>query len=98
MLMAGMLPSETPTIQQLAAAAGQSVRTFQRRLLDEGTAFSLLLDDVRHDPALKEIAARQVTLSSLSASLGYSRQAALTRAVRRWTGRTPTELRSARRN
>lgn len=98
MLMAGMLLSETPTIQQLAAAAGQSVRTFQRRLLDEGTAFSLLLDDVRHDSALKEIAARQVTLSSLSASLGYSRQAALTRAVRRWTGRTPTELRSARRN
>jgi AraC-like DNA-binding protein len=94
LVVAGLLAHGTPTIQHLAAAAGQSVRTFQRRLAEEGTTFSRLLEEVRRAHALDGLAAGEASASEIAALLGYRHQSSLTRAVRRWSGATPRTMRS----
>lgn len=93
-VVAGLFAHGTPTIQQLAAAAGQSVRTFQRRLAEEGTTFSELLEDVRREHAMAGLAGRDSSSGEIAAFLGYKRQSSLTRAVRRWSGTTPRTIRA----
>ena len=93
-VVAGLFAHGTPTIQQLAAAAGQSVRTFQRRLAEAGTTFSQLVEDVRRERAMAGLAGGQSSAGEIAALLGYKRQSSLTRAVRRWSGTTPRTMRT----
>ncbi len=92
-VIVSMLENGTPTVQRLATAAGLSTRTYQRRLSEEGTSFSDLLDGVRRDLALRGLATSKGALAELSATLSYGRQSALTRSMRRWTGRPPSQER-----
>lgn len=74
----------------VARALSLSLRTMQRQLAVEGTSFSILIDTVRRESALARLAAGKSSLGEISASLGYTRQSTLTRAVLRWTGKTPS--------
>jgi AraC-like DNA-binding protein len=94
--VAALLAEGLPTVGAVAARLDCRVRTLQRRLRLEGTSFSALLEDVRRERALEGLGDRELPLGALSASLGYSRQSALTRAVRRWTGAAPRQLRNDR--
>ena len=91
-VMKAMLETGTPTVERLTAVSGMSRRSFQRHLGLEGTSFSALLEDVRRELALQRLDSRKGELGVLAAELGYSGQATLTRAMRRWTGKTPTGL------
>lgn len=92
-MLSSMLEDGVPSLEQLAAASGTSVRTLQRRLREEETSFAALLEEVRRDRAVKQLASGGGSIVSLSAELGYQRQASLTRAMRRWTGLPPTRFR-----
>ncbi len=91
-----MLEDGEATAQRFADAAGWSVRTLQRRLAEEDASFSSILEDVRRDLAIARLSSGNVTVLDVSSALGYSRQGALTRAVRRWTGQSPSQLRASR--
>lgn len=91
-VIAAMLHGGEPTIARIAGAGNISPRSLQRRLAEEGTSYSRQLDIVRRDLAMKHAADEGVSLADLSERLGYSAQSALTRAVRRLTGRTPSQL------
>jgi len=92
-VLALLLLDGTPTIDQLATSAGLSRRTLQRQLAAEDTNFSDLLQEVRLETALQQFEKRTGSLDDVAAKLGYARQSTLTRAVRRWTGQTPSSLR-----
>ena len=91
-MLASMLEDGLPSIQQLAAASAASVRTLQRRLGDEGTSFSALLESVRRSKAVERLATGDANVVSVAAELGYARQSSLTRAMIRWTGVPPTRF------
>lgn len=91
-----MLEDGDVSAGRLADAAGWSVRTLQRRLAEEGASFSSILEDVRRDLAVARLSSANARVHDISSALGYSRQGALTRAVRRWTGKSPSELRASR--
>ncbi len=93
LLIGDMLADETPTVGRLAELSGMSLRTMQRRLEGSGTNFSALLDEVRRNAAISVLASGDGSLSDLAAGLGYAGQSCLTRAVRRWMGAPPRELR-----
>ncbi len=90
-----MLEDGVPVARDLAEAAGITLRTLQRRLAEEATSFSAVLDAARRDRALAALGDGSVPIRDLAADLGFSDQACLTRAVRRWTGSTPGKLRHA---
>lgn len=93
-VLGDMLEAGVPTVQRFATAAGMSVRGLQRRLETEGTTFSALLQDVRRDIALDKLQSDPIRIGEISAILGYASQSGLTRAVRRWTGTTPRQMRT----
>ncbi|TQM09083.1 AraC family transcriptional regulator [Pseudonocardia kunmingensis] len=72
-------------------------RTLQRRLAAESTTFDALLDDVRRDTAHRLITETDLPFSQVTAMVGLTGQSALTRAVRRWSGHTPRDLRRGHR-
>jgi AraC-like DNA-binding protein len=91
-IVGAMLSDGQPTVERLAAAAGVSVRTLQRRLGEEGTSFLRVLEAVRRDLALARLAEGGQTAGEIAGALGYAQQSTLTRAVRRWTGTSPRRL------
>ena len=92
-LIRAMLEVAPPTSADLAHASGLSHRTFQRRLTQEGTSFKRLLDEVRRDAAFEWLKLDSCKLADLSHSLGYAHPTALTRAMYRWVGESPDQIR-----
>jgi AraC-like DNA-binding protein len=92
--IAGMLGGQALTVERVAAASGMTVRTFQRRLMEEGTTFSAAIEAARRAEALALIMGNDMPLAEIAGRLGYANASALTRAVRRWTGAPPRALRS----
>jgi AraC-like DNA-binding protein len=88
--IAASLAKSPPTIAQAAEAAGMSVRTLQRRLLDVGLTYSQLLDEVRLETACHLLERSETNLAEIAAALGYGDPANFTRAFLRWTGKTPS--------
>jgi AraC-like DNA-binding protein len=89
-----LLAEGEPSISDVASSVGLSARTLQRRLEQEGTSFSGVLDALRREEAMRALAASDRSLADLAVALGYRRQSTLTRAVRRWTGMPPSRLRA----
>ena len=71
------------------------VRTLQRRLADEGTSFSALVEEVRFARAVRRMADPSAKLIDVAFELGFSDPAHFTRAFRRWAGVSPREFRRA---
>ena len=88
--IAAMLHGGEPTIARLVQPSGMSIRSIQRRLAEEGTSFSTELDKVRRSMADKLLLQQDSSISDIATRLGYSSHSALTRAIRRWTGTTPS--------
>jgi len=73
-----------------------STRTLSRRLADEGTAFDEVVDELRQSLALRFIKERDLSLSQIAWLIGYEGSTSLNHAFRRWTGRSPSAMRSER--
>lgn len=82
------------TQEDVAKQLGVSTRTLKRRLADQGTTFSDLVDDQRRQRALLLIENRELSVGEVAARLGYTEIASFTRAFRRWTGQTPASFRA----
>lgn len=80
-------------VAEVARAMHMSGRTLQRRLEQEGTTFSEVLDRARLDVARRALAAPATTLSDVAIQLGFSDLATFTRAFKRWTGMPPGQWR-----
>ncbi len=66
-----------------------SPRLLQRKLKDEGTSYTKLLDDCRCKLALKLISHNKMSLTEITYILGFSDQSNFSRAFKRWTGIAP---------
>jgi len=85
------------SLDEVAKLMSMSPRTLKRRLADDGTTFSELVDAERRERALELLRSPQLSLDQIADRLGYSDLANFTRAFRRWTGDTPAAFRRARR-
>ena len=93
LVLPAYLPDGSPDIRQAARLANMSVRTFQRRLREQGVSYSQLLEELRHDLAIYLLRDPTRHAAEVSRELGYRDPAIFTRAFRRWTGTTPSEFR-----
>jgi AraC-like DNA-binding protein len=64
-------------------------RTFARRLNDEGTTFSDVLEGVRRNLSEEYLSKSELALPEIAFLLGYSDSPAFIRAYKRWYGTTP---------
>jgi len=82
-----------PGLEQVADRLHMSSRTLKRRLAEERTSFSALLDEVRRRDALQLLLDPGRAIEEIALRVGYPDPANFRRAFRRWTGLSPTEYR-----
>ena len=78
----------------MAKALHVSRRTLQRKLAEVELSYLKLVDDTRHELALRYLDDSQKSVTEVTFLLGFSGQSAFSRAFRRWTGSSPTEHRA----
>lgn len=82
-----------PTLRQLADRTACSPRTLQLRLAEEGTTLRELVDEERRAVGLGLLATGSWSVTEAGQRAGFTSPEGFTRAVRRWTGMTPSEWR-----
>jgi len=87
------LSHESLSIELLAKEFGISVRTLQRRLDCESTNFKSTLETVRKQEAARLIKRANKNISEVAYALGFSDVTSLSRAFRRWYGKSPEQYR-----
>ena len=93
-LVRSVICYERPDIVDISASLGLNLRTFQRQLDALGLTFRQLVDEYRQACALCDLSEGHLSVTEIAFHLGYSDSAHFTRAVRRWTGCCPRELRN----
>lgn len=84
-----------PSLPAIAASLKMSPRTLQRHLGQEGTRFAELVEEIRRELALEYVRDRRRPLGEIAYVLGYAELSPFLRAFKRWTGKTPAELRDS---
>lgn len=86
-------PGEFPSMEVVADALKMTSRTLRRRLEAEGTSFVAIADDVRCSLATEYLKTTKMSTDDIAMLLGFSDAANFRRALKRWTGKGPGELR-----
>jgi AraC-like DNA-binding protein len=96
-LLVAQLRSGDVSMNGVARRLGMSIATLRRRLGEESTSHSEILDDVRRELAERYLGDPQLAISEVAFLLGFSHVTAFYKAFRRWfQGLTPAEFRSGR--
>ncbi len=83
-----------PSLQVTARLVHMTPRTLHRHLLDEGTSFRDLLEEVRHTLAVEHLKSGHFAIEEIAFTLGYSDLANFRRAFKRWESVPPSEYRA----
>ncbi|MEG3766925.1 AraC family transcriptional regulator [Alteromonas sp. 14N.309.X.WAT.G.H12] len=81
------------TAAKMAAQLAISPATLKRRLKDYQVTFSALVDEVRREHAIFLLQVCQLSNAQSALNMAIDDLTNFRRAVKRWTGRTPSELR-----
>ncbi|WP_437812230.1 AraC family transcriptional regulator [Sorangium sp. So ce1078] len=91
--VAHLLASGEPSASVVARQLGTSERTLRRHLEEEGTTFRQIVGEVRRRTAEELLRESDTSMSEIAFLLGFSEVTAFARAFKRWSGRTPGQLR-----
>jgi AraC-like DNA-binding protein len=92
--ISSLLPHGKVVVDDVARSLGMSKRTLARRLSDEGLNFTEILQQLRRDLAVRYLDDRNLHVSKIAWLLGFSEVSAFTHACKRWTGETPSQIRT----
>ncbi len=82
-----------PPVKSIAQSVNLSERTLRRRLQQSGLSYAALLDNERMRRAVALLAESERSLVEVAEQSGFTDTRSLRRAIKRWTGRTPTQVR-----
>ncbi len=91
-----ILSSGRVTDDRIAKKLNMSVRSLQRQLQKDGTTFRSLLDETREEIALGYIKDSSVRLEEIAFLTGFSEYSSFSRAFKRWTGSTPSQVKKGK--
>lgn len=84
-----------PSLNVTARLFHLAPRTLHRRLLEEGTSFKEILEEVRHMLAVEHLKSDHLTIQEIGYTLGYTDMANFRRAFKRWEGVSPSHYRAS---
>lgn len=82
------------SMEDIASEYNVSSQTIRRRLEDEGTSFRQIKDDIRRKVAMKWLQDSRLPISEVAMLSGFADANGLSRAVKTWTGESPSEFRA----
>lgn len=90
------VPGRFPGIDAVASSLCIAPRTLRRKLEVEGTSYTELLNRVRLALAIDFLRTTVLSVDDIATALGFSDAVSFRHALKRWTGKTPTDLRHGR--
>ena len=81
--------------KDVARSLGMSERTLARKLSDEGLNFTEILQQLRRDLAVRYLDDHKLHISKIAWLLGFNEVSSFTHTFKRWTGKTPSQMRTA---
>ncbi|RCR70897.1 AraC family transcriptional regulator [Larkinella punicea] len=90
-----LLKGEEPALAAVADGLAMGVRTLQLHLKEEGATYQQLLDEVRHDLAVRHLREPHFSTTDIAYLLGFSEPSVFYRTFKKWTGSTPGAFRTA---
>jgi len=91
--IAPLLPHGLANVEEVAQRLALSPRTLARRLASEGITFAGILDNLRCDLAKRYLGEPDLPIAEIAWLLGYRESSAFNHAFKRWTGKTPKQVR-----
>ena len=85
--------TNAPNLAAIANLLEISDRSLRRQLQEQGISFRGLRDELRMQIALKYLRTTKLANEDIALALGFSDAANFRRAFRRWTDRSPSEIR-----
>ncbi|MFY9879648.1 MAG: AraC family transcriptional regulator ligand-binding domain-containing protein [Pseudolabrys sp.] len=89
-----LLPHGKARADEISRRLGVSQRTLARRLSSEQLSFSTVLENLKMDLAERYLADEDLSISQIAWLLGYQEVSSFTHAFKRWTNKTPRQMRS----
>ena len=83
-----------PTLAAIAKLLEVNDRSLRRQLRKQGISFRGLLDELRMQIALKYLRTTRLANEDIALALGFSDATNFRRAFRRWTNKSPSEIRA----
>jgi AraC-like DNA-binding protein len=93
--ISSVLPHGRVLVEDVARSLGMSERTLARKLSDERLNFTEILQQLRRDLAVRYLDDPKLHVSKIAWLLGFQDVSAFTHAFKRWTGKTPRQMRAA---
>ena len=90
-----LLPLGRARADVVAKKLGMSERTLARRLTEEGVTFIKVVQQLKATLARYYLEDETLPMSEIAWRLGFEEQSSFSHAYKRWTGKTPRELRGA---
>ncbi len=84
-----LLKGDVPDIISISRKLAISKRSLQEKLKAEESSFRNLLEAIRKQMAIDNLAKQNVSICEVAFMLGYSDQSAFNHAFKRWTWQTP---------
>jgi AraC-like DNA-binding protein len=81
-------------MELVADRMGLTRQTLFRKLKAEGVTFEKVLDELRHRLALDYLGGKKASVNETAYLVGFSDPAAFSRAFKRWTGKSPRDMRT----
>jgi AraC-like DNA-binding protein len=92
--ISSLLPHGRVHVHDVARSLGMSERTLARKLSDDGLNFTEILQQLRSDLASDYLKDRNLHVSKIAWLLGFHEVSAFTHTFKRWTGKTPSQMRT----
>jgi len=89
-------PGRFPDIEEIAQSLCMTSRTLRRKLEAEGASYSELLTGVRKALAVDYLGTTALSIEDIALTLGFSDAVSFRHAFKRWTGKTPNDVRRDR--
>ncbi|MES2115540.1 MAG: AraC family transcriptional regulator [Pseudomonadota bacterium] len=85
-----------PSLNVAARLFNLTPRTLHRRLTDEGTTYSAVVDEVRHQLAIEHLKTDKLSFQEIAYALGYTDLSNFRRAFKRWESMSPSAYQASR--
>ena len=89
------LPHGRVLVGDIAPTLGMSRGRLSESLSEEGLNFTEIIQQLRRDLAVRYLKERNLHVSKIAWLLGFHEVSSFTHAFKRWTGKTPSQMRAA---
>jgi AraC-like DNA-binding protein len=86
-------PKRVTSAADIASELGISLRTFHRRLAEEGISYQSIVDGMRQSLATELLENTHMDIDQIAERIGFAEATSFRKAFKKWTNRSPTEFR-----